>query len=48
MIRILLVAVAVSTIMGMIEDPSTGWAEGLTILLAVVLITVITTSNNYM
>jgi len=48
MIRILLVAALASTIVGMIEDPSTGWAEGFTILIAVTLITGITTGNNYM
>ena len=47
MIQVLLVAAIISTIFGMIKDKSTGWIEGMTIFLAVFLITAITTSNNY-
>ena len=44
---ILIVAAVVSFAVGFYEDPSKGWIEGAAILFAVVLVAVVTASNNY-
>ncbi|EFA79442.1 hypothetical protein PPL_07860 [Heterostelium album PN500] len=48
---ILIIAAVVSIILGSIdytsEDPSTGWIEGVAILVAVVVVTLVTSINNY-
>ena len=47
-LRILIVAAFVSLIVGMIEDPTDGWLEGVAILVAVVLVVTVTATNDYM
>ena len=37
----------VSLVVGIYEDPSKGWIEGVAILFAVLLVALVTTSNNY-
>lgn len=44
---VLIVAAVVSLGVGMIEDPKKGWIEGAAILFAVLLVAVVTASNNY-
>lgn len=44
---VLIVAAVVSLIVGMIEDPAKGWIEGAAILFAVLLVAVVTATNNY-
>ncbi|KAJ3445647.1 calcium-transporting atpase [Anaeramoeba flamelloides] len=45
---ILIVAAVVSLILGFtVEDPSTGWIEGTAILIAVIIVSVVTASNDY-
>lgn len=49
MLKIITVAAIVSMIIGMIKDgPATGWIEGSTIVIAVVIIVAVTAGNNYM
>ena len=47
-LRILIVAAIVSLCVGMIEDPSEGWLEGTAILMAVVIVVMVTATNDYM
>ena len=47
-LRILIVAAVVSLCVGMIEDPSEGWLEGTAILMAVVIVVMVTATNDYM
>ena len=47
-LQILLVAAVLSLIMGTIQDPSSGWLEGLAILCAVVIVTTVTATNDYL
>lgn len=47
-LRILIVAAFVSLIVGMIEDPTDGWLEGVAILVAVVLVVTVTATNDYL
>jgi magnesium-transporting ATPase (P-type) len=44
---VLIVAAVVSLIVGMMEDPAKGWIEGAAILFAVLLVAVVTATNNY-
>jgi magnesium-transporting ATPase (P-type) len=44
---VLIVAAVVSLIVGMVEDPTKGWIEGAAILSAVLLVAVVTATNNY-
>ncbi|KAJ3452498.1 cation transporting atpase [Anaeramoeba flamelloides] len=45
---ILIVAAVISLILGFtVEDPSTGWIEGTAILIAVIIVSVVTASNDY-
>lgn len=46
-LRILLVATFVSLVIGMIKDWRIGWIDGTGISLAVIIIVLITTTNNY-
>lgn len=49
MLKIITVAAIVSMIIGMIKDgPATGWIEGSTIVIAVIIIVAVTAGNNYM
>lgn len=48
MLRILVVASIFSTVVGILEEGlSTGWMEGASIILAVVLIVTVSAGNNY-
>jgi len=47
MLIVLCIAGVVSIIIGFIEEPESGWIEGLAILMAVVLVTLIGAVNNY-
>ena len=44
---VLIVAAVVSFIVGLIEDPAKGWIEGAAILFAVLLVAVVTATNNF-
>ena len=44
---ILIIAAVVSLAVGLYEDPTKGWIEGSAILFAVVLVAVVTATNNY-
>lgn len=44
---ILIVSAAVSLAVGLYEDPAKGWIEGAAILFAVLLVAVVTATNNY-
>ncbi len=44
---ILLVSTVVSLAVGLYENPKTGWIEGLAILCAVVIVAIVTATNNY-
>lgn len=44
---VLIVAAVVSLVVGILEDPSSGWIEGAAILFAVLLVAVVTATNNY-
>lgn len=44
---VLVVAAVVSFVVGMYEDPSKGWIEGAAILFAVMIVAVVTATNNY-
>ena len=44
---ILLVAAAVSLVVGIIEDPEQGWIEGVVIYLACLIVSVVTATNDY-
>jgi P-type Ca2+ transporter type 2C len=44
---VLIVAAVVSLAVGMYESPSTGWIEGAAILFAVLLVAVVTATNDY-
>ena len=47
MYTVLIVAAIVSLAIGVYENPSTGWIEGAAILLAVLLVAIVTATNNY-
>jgi Ca2+ transporting ATPase len=47
-LQILILAAFVSLIMGTIQDPTSGWLEGLAILLAVFIVTTVTATNDYL
>ena len=47
MLIVLIVAGVISIVLGLVEDPSSGWYEGLSIILAVFLVVVIGATNNY-
>ena len=48
MIIIILCAAAITSfVIGMIEDPASGWTDGVAIFLAVLIVAVVTASNNY-
>jgi len=44
---VLIIAAVVSLVIGFYEDPKRGWMEGCSILVAVVLVAIVTTINNY-
>lgn len=44
---ILMVSAVVSLVVGIYEDPSKGWIEGTTILIAVVIVAAVTATNNF-
>ena len=44
---ILIVAAVVSLVVGYIEDPEKGWIEGIAILIAVQIVSCVTTTNDY-
>jgi Ca2+-transporting ATPase len=46
-IIVLVVAALVSFVVGVYEDPSKGWIEGVAILAAVLIVAVVTATNNY-
>jgi len=46
-LRILIVAAVVSLVLGFYENPSSGWIEGAAILMAVVIVVLVTSLNNY-
>eukprot|EP01039_Chlorochromonas_danica_P006079 gene6079-6693_t len=46
-IIVLITAAVVSFLVGMYEDPSKGWIEGVAILSAVLIVAVVTATNNY-
>lgn len=46
-LRILIVAAVVSLVLGFYENPSSGWIEGTAILMAVVIVVLVTSLNNY-
>ena len=46
-VLILMGSAVISLIVGLYEDPSTGWIEGTTILLAVLIVAVVTAVNNF-
>jgi len=49
MLQIISVAAIVSLVIGILKDGiKTGWIEGLSIIIAVVLIVIVTAGNNYM
>uniref|UniRef100_A0A6A7G4K6 Calcium-transporting ATPase n=1 Tax=Hirondellea gigas TaxID=1518452 RepID=A0A6A7G4K6_9CRUS len=47
MLIILMVAGTISIVAGAIDDPSHGWVEGVAILIAVAIVTLISAGNNY-
>lgn len=47
-IQILIAAAVLSLIMGMIQDPAAGWLEGMAILCAVMIVTTVTATNDYL
>lgn len=47
MLRILIFSGLFSLVLGSIQHPDSGWIEGLAILLAVVIVTLVTAGNNY-
>ena len=47
-IQILIAAAVVSLIMGVIQDPASGWLEGMAILCAVLIVTTVTATNDYL
>lgn len=47
-LQILILAAFVSLIMGTIQDPTSGWLEGLAILIAVLIVTTVTATNDYL
>lgn len=46
-VQILMFAAIISLAVGLYEDPAKGWIEGTTILFAVVIVAVVTATNNY-
>ena len=46
-VQILMAAAVISLVVGMYEDLSKGWIEGTTILMAVVIVAVVTATNNF-
>lgn len=46
-VQILMVAAVVSLVIGIYEDPSTGYVEGVAILVAVLIVAVVTACNDY-
>jgi P-type Ca2+ transporter type 2C len=46
-VQILMAAAVISLAVGLYEDPTGGWVEGTTILAAVVIVAVVTATNNY-
>eukprot|EP01038_Epipyxis_sp_PR26KG_P004934 gene4934-6902_t len=46
-IIILVIAAAVSLVVGLYEDPVNGWIEGTAIVIAVLLVAIVTATNNY-
>eukprot|EP01036_Dinobryon_divergens_P029362 gene29362-38444_t len=44
---VLIVAAVVSLVVGTLDDPKKGWIEGVAILIAVVVVAVVTATNNY-
>lgn len=48
MLRILIIAAAVSFVVEMIEDYTTGWMDGVTIFMSVIIIVSVSSVNNYM
>lgn len=46
-LKVLCVAAVVTLAVGMFEDPSSGWIEGVSIIAAIVIIVSVTTVNNY-
>ncbi|OMJ73634.1 hypothetical protein SteCoe_27621 [Stentor coeruleus] len=47
-LQILIASAFLSLIMGIIQDPSSGWLEGLAILFAVIIVTTVTATNDYL
>eukprot|EP00359_Climacostomum_virens_P006958 CAMPEP_0204919972 /NCGR_PEP_ID=MMETSP1397-20131031/17116_1 /ASSEMBLY_ACC=CAM_ASM_000891 /TAXON_ID=49980 /ORGANISM="Climacostomum Climacostomum virens, Strain Stock W-24" /LENGTH=971 /DNA_ID=CAMNT_0052093617 /DNA_START=369 /DNA_END=3284 /DNA_ORIENTATION=- len=48
MMKVLLVAAAVSLIVGCVDDPSEGWLDGVAILIAVMIVVMVASTNDYM
>ena len=46
-LKILIGAALISLVVGMIESPADGWLEGVAILLAIVIVVMVTSVNNY-
>jgi len=46
-LRVLIVSALVSLGVGLSEDPRSGWIEGAAILFAVLLVAIVTATNNY-
>jgi len=44
---VLIIAAVISFVVGIIDDPSTGWIEGAAILFAVILVAAVTATNNF-
>jgi len=47
MLRVLMIAAAISIILGCIDDPEAGWHDGAAIFFAVILVTLVSALNNY-
>ena len=47
-LQILIAASVLSLIMGIIQDPTSGWLEGVAILCAVIIVTTVTATNDYL
>jgi magnesium-transporting ATPase (P-type) len=44
---VLIISAVVSFVVGILEDPAKGWIEGAAILFAVLLVAIVTATNNY-
>lgn len=46
-LRVLIIAAIVSLVVGTLEDPEQGWLEGVAILIAILIVVLVTSINNY-